>query len=152
MASSLASPVGTPLLQRIKKARDMEKWDSVNSFTSTEAIQDGLIVDPKTKAEKLYNRARKTSTHSLGGSNTGLAQHHKRMSVPAMLASGDLNSSQLVPGIPQKGKSFVLPDLKEMAEEDHNSEDGSRETSQPPPVAGWQRFEVFTSTSLTYLF
>jgi hypothetical protein len=144
MASSIASPEGTPLLMRIKKARELEKWDSVNSFTSTEALQDGPAVDTKTKAERLYHRVRKTSAHSLGGTATGLGPQQKRMSVPSMAPGGDSgpNVQQFQQGqvaslqmpMPPRGKSFVglpLPDLKELAEEDH-SEETSRENSQPP--------------------
>lgn len=130
VSSIIGSPEGTPLLQRIQKARQMEKWDSVNSFTSTEALPE---VDTKVKSERLYNRARKTSAHSLGGTGAVLAQ--KRGSVPTMLGSS-VDNQFLVPAQPPKGKSFVgLPDLKEIAEEDH-SEEHSREGSVIPQKAG----------------
>jgi len=145
MASSIASVEGTPLLMRIKKARELEKWDSVNSFNSSEALQDGVGVDAKTKAERLYNRARKTSTHSLGGGAMGLGQTQKRLSVPSMLPSGDSAATDgqqqtqggtliVPPPVIPRGKSFagiILPDLHEIAEEDQ-SEETSRENSQPP--------------------
>lgn len=80
---------------------------------------------------RLYNRVRKTSAHAIGGTGGGIGIPQKRGSVPAMLSS-NLENQILVLPQPPKGKSFVgLPDLKEIAEEDH-SEDHSREGSAPP--------------------
>lgn len=51
VVSSIGSPDGTPLLQRIQKARQMEKWDSVQSFASN----DGAALEgdsSKAKADR----------------------------------------------------------------------------------------------------
>lgn len=153
------SPEGTPLLMRIKRARDiMKKWDSINSFTSNREsygndIQKAAGDDPRSRAEILYSRARKSSTPSLRNTNpinipSGGAIHmsKKRLSVPSMPAIGSAPGE--TPNFPQaagvlvsvptkaislKAKSFVgLPDLHEI-EEEHGSDDAaSRENSVVP--------------------
>lgn len=151
------SPEGTPLLMRIKRARDiMKKWDSINSFTSNREsygndIQKAAGDDPRSRAEILYSRARKSSTPSLKSSNPiaippgGMAK--KRLSVPSMPPAAGSAPGE-APNFPQaagvvvsmptkaislKAKSFVgLPDLHEI-EEEHGSDDaGSRESSVVP--------------------
>ncbi|CAL8110742.1 unnamed protein product [Orchesella dallaii] len=152
LITPLESPEGTPLLMRIKRARDiMMKWDSVNSFTSNrESYPEVQNADPRTRAEILYNRARKSSTASLKGAvpvpigATGGMQN-KRLSVPSMpssLGGGEQSAFPQVAGVlinvpskatSLKAKSFVgLPDLHEI-EEEHGSDDaGSREASIGP--------------------
>lgn len=146
------SPAGTPLLQRIKKFRDMAKWDSVNSFVSNREsdadIQNANVNDTRARSERLYNQARKASTTSLKMLSspisipTGNEMQRKRMSVPSMLTgtgeSPSLPQAPISLSVPTKGqsvkaKSFVgLPDLHEI-EEEHGSEDaGSRENSVVP--------------------
>ena len=70
------TPDGTPLLMRIKRAREMEKWDSSNSVEKMGAADRALA-------------ARQASTQSL---NNPLPLHKqaKRMSVPAMNLSDDV--------------------------------------------------------------
>lgn len=148
------SPEGTPLLMRIKRARDiMNKWDSVISFTTSNRgdsfndVQKAGGDDPKQRAEVLYNRARKSSTTSLKGVTPpvpiplgGGGMNKKRLSVPSMLpgSAGENPVINQGTGIlttkpSLKSKSFVgLPDLHEI-EEEHGSDDaGSRENSVVP--------------------
>ena len=71
------TPDGTPLLMRIKRAREMEKWDSSNSVEKM-GVDRALA-------------ARQASTQSL---NNPLPLHKqtKRMSVPAMNLADDVQA------------------------------------------------------------
>ncbi|ODM93666.1 Monocarboxylate transporter 14 [Orchesella cincta] len=151
LITPLESPEGTPLLMRIKRARDvMMKWDSINSFVSNrESYPEVQNADPRNRAEVLYNRARKSSTASLKGNvPVGMpvsGMQKKRLSVPSMLGGEPPNfpyATGALTSVPSKAtslkaKSFVgLPDLHEI-EEEHGSDDaGSREASVgPAPLA-----------------
>jgi len=145
------TPEGTPLLLRIKRARDMQKWDSVSSFVSTaeEVLTTSEMPDGAKAADakaRIYNKARRSSSHSLGVSTGGIlipGAFKKRKSVPLMASSVETASS--VPNdatlptpvtIPRinstvRAKSFVaMPDLQEIAEEaEQNSDESSDNVS-----------------------
>ncbi|CAG7827515.1 unnamed protein product [Allacma fusca] len=103
------TPEGTPLLMRIKRAREMEKWDSINSVEND-------------TPDALTSQNRKASTHSL---NNPLPIHKqaKRMSVPSsMVMIGDLPLVRTNTQSSVRGKG-VIGDLVEIQEENEINED-----------------------------
>jgi hypothetical protein len=134
---NLPSPAGTPLLQRIKKARDADKdnWDnSVSSLTSVEFRKEGERQarireqgQTKNRPGQRLERVRKTSTHSL---NAGVPSHrsqNKRMSVPTIVVHDLPIHSAPAPApvransVKNKPPPINLRGIVEEAEEDTNT-------------------------------